>query len=142
MKIALSLIISLAVSATSAFAQNLPKTDESLTAWYAALQKPDITALQEMMAPEDFAPFEYEIKDFEVKQNREEFIASMDEWLGAISGGSIEYKITDAYEGGYSVLVCYRFVDSELLASEDVGVYDTKITGISQVAKGDKCIGF
>lgn len=142
MKIALSLAISLAVSATSVFAQDLPETNESLTAWYAALQKPDVVALQEMMSPEDFAPFEYEIKDFDVKQNRKEFIASMDEWFGAISGGSIAYKITDAYEGGYSVLVCYRFVGSELLAAEDVSVYDTKITGISQVGKGDKCTGF
>lgn len=142
MKIVLSIAAGLVLTATIVFAQELPKTDESLTAWYAALQKPDVTALEALMAPEDFSPFEYEIKDFEVTQNRKEFIASMDEWLGAIAGGTIEYKITEAYEGGYNVLVCYRFVDSELLAAEEVGVYDTKITRVSQVSKGDKCADF
>ncbi|MEP3524047.1 MAG: hypothetical protein ABJN24_01335 [Hyphomicrobiales bacterium] len=142
MKRTLSIAAGLVLTATTVFAQELPKTDESLTAWYAALQKPDAIALEALMAPEDFVPFQYEIKDFEVTQNRKEFIASMDEWLGAISGGTIEYKITDAYEGGYNVLVCYRFVESELLAAEAVGVYDTKITGVSQAGKGDKCTGF
>ena len=142
MKSLLGILLGSVLVASSVFAQDLPKTDESLTAWYAALQKPDVTALEALMAPEDFSPFEYEIKDFDVKQNRKEFIASMDEWLGAIAGGTIEYKITDAYEGGYNVLVCYRFVSSELLAAEEVGVYDTKITGVSQVSKGDKCTDF
>lgn len=142
MKILASIVGGCAFVASSVFAQDLPKTDESLTAWYAALQKPDVEGLKALMVPEDFSPFEYEIKDFDVKQNRAEFIASMDEWLGAISGGSIEYKITDAYEAGYSVLVCYRFVESELLAEEVVGVYDTKITSVSQLGKGDKCTGF
>ena len=142
MKKALGLIVGSFFAVSSVYAQDLPKEDESLTAWYAALQKPDVTALEALMAPENFSPFEYEIKDFDVKQDRKEFIASMDEWLGAIAGGTIEYKITEAYEGGYKVLVCYRFVDSELLAAEEVGVYDTKITRVSQVSKGDKCTDF
>ena len=142
MKIGLSIVVGFLIALTPALAEEAPKEDASLTAWYAALQKPHVEALESLMAPDDLSPFEYDIKDLSVKQNREEFIASMDEWVGAIAGGSIEYKITEAYEGGFNVLVCYRFVGSQLLAAEEVGVYDTKITRVSQVSKGDKCTGF
>lgn len=116
--------------------------DESLSGWYNALQNADVSALEGAMAAEDFSPFEYKVTDLGIEQNRSEFIASMDEWLGAISGGSIDYKIKEEFEGGFTVSVCYRFKDSEFLAEEEVGVYDTKITGVSQTGKGNTCAGF
>ena len=141
---ALSITIALLMAAmpSLAAAQTTLEKDESLTAWYTALQKADVTAMEGLMAPEDFSPFKYEITDLGIEQNRKEFIASMAEWAGAISGGSIDYKITEEGEGFYTALVCYRFVGSELLAEENVGVYDTKITSIAQVAKGDSCADF
>ena len=141
---ALSVTITLLMAAmpTLATAQTTLEKDESLTAWYAALQKPDVSAIESLMAPEDFSPFKYEITDLGIEQNRKEFIESMAEWAGAISGGSIDYKITEEGEGFYTALVCYRFVGSELLAEENVGVYDTKITSVAQVAKGDSCADF
>lgn len=65
----------------------------------------------------------------------------MAEWIGAIDGGTIEYKIVDTYEGGYTALVCYHFPDSELLAEEHVGIEDDRITGLSQTAKSEDCSG-
>lgn len=128
--------------ASAVNAQSSPEKDESLTAWYAALQKADVEALQGLMAPEDFAPFTYKVTDLDIEQNREQFIDSMAEWAGAINGGSIDYKITQEGEHTYTALVCYRFVGSELLAEESVGVYDTKITSVSQSAKADSCADF
>ena len=141
---ALSLTAALLIAAmpTLAPAQTTLEKDASLTAWYTALEKADVTAMEGLMAPEDFSPFQYEITDLGIEQNRKEFIESMAEWAGAISGGSIDYKITEEGEGFYKALVCYRFVGSELLAEENVGVYDTKITSIAQVAKGDSCADF
>lgn len=140
--LSLSVALLIATLPTFASAQTTLKKDESLTAWYAALQKADVVAMEGLMAPEDFSPFKYEITDLAVEQNREEFIESMAEWAGAISGGSIDYKITEEGEGFFTALVCYRFVSSELLAEENVGVYDTKITSVAQVAKGDSCADF
>ena len=141
---AFSLILALLMAAmpTFATAQTTLEKDESLTAWYAALQKADVPAMEGLMAPEDFAPFKYEITDLSVEQNRKEFIESMAEWTGAINGGSIDYKITEEGEGFFTALVCYQFVGSEFLAEETVSVYDTKITSIAQVAKGDSCADF
>ena len=141
---ALSLTVALFIAAmpTLATAQTTLEKDESLTAWYAALQKADVTAMEGLMAPEDFSPFTYEITDLGIEQNRKEFIESMAEWAGAISGGTIDYKITEEGEGFYTALVCYLFVGSDLLAEENVGVYDTKITSVAQVAKGDSCADF
>ena len=141
---ALSLTVALFIAAmpTLATAQTTLEKDDSLTAWYAALQKADVTAMESLMAPEDFSPFNYEVTDLGIEQNRKEFIESMAEWAGAINGGSIDYKITEEGEGFFKALVCYRFVDSELLAEENVGVYDTKITYIAQAAKGDSCANF
>ena len=141
---ALSITVALLMAAmpSLATAQTTLEKDESLTAWYAALQKPDVSAIESLMAPEDFSPFKYEITDLGIEQNRKEFIESMTEWAGAISGGSIDYKITEEGEGFYTALVCYRFVGSELLAEENIGVYDTKITSVAQVAKGDSCADF
>ena len=141
---ALSLTVALLIAAlpTLATAQTKLEKDESLTAWYAALQKADVTAMEGLMIPEDFSPFAYEITDLGIEQNRKEFIESMAEWAGAISGGSIDYKITEEGEGFFTALVCYQFVGSEFLAEETVSVYDTKITSIAQVAKGDSCADF
>ena len=140
--LSLSVALLMATMPTFATAQTTVEKDESLTAWYAALQKPDVAAMESLMAPEDFSPFKYEITDLGIEQNRKEFIESMAEWAGAINGGSIDYKITEEGEGFFKALVCYRFVGSELLAEENVGVYDTKITSIAQAAKGDSCADF
>ena len=141
---ALSITLALLMAAmpTLATAQTTLEKDESLTAWYVVLQKPDVAAMEGLMAPESFSPFKYEITDLGIEQNRKEFIESMAEWAGAINGGSIDYKITEAGEGFFTALVCYRFVGSEFLAEENVAVYDTKITSIAQVAKGDSCADF
>lgn len=139
---ALGLLVAFVMGITAVLAQ-VNRQDASLTAWFSALEKPDIVALEMLMAPEDFSPFEYEIIDFDVKQNRKEFLASMPEWVGAISGGSIEYRIIDAFEGGFTALVCYHFPGGDFLAEEEIGVYDTRITGIRQTGKDDDgCPGF
>lgn len=138
----LTVALFMATVPTIVTAQSTLEKDESLTAWYTALQKADVTAMEGLMIPEDFSPFAYEITDLGIEQNRKEFIESMAEWAGAISGGSIDYKITEEGEGFLKAMVCYRFVGSELLAEETVGVYDTKITSVAQVAKGDSCADF
>ncbi|MEP1441692.1 MAG: hypothetical protein ABJK39_01635 [Hyphomicrobiales bacterium] len=140
--LSLTIALLLATMPTLTMAQTTVEKEESLTAWYAALQKVDVAAMEGLMAPEDSSPFKYEITDLSVEQNRKEFIESMAEWAGAISGGSIDYKITEKGEGFYRALVCYRFVGSELLAEETVSVYDTKITSVAQIAKGDSCADF
>ena len=81
-----SVFLSLFLLVLPAYSQ---EQDASLTAWYKALEKADVSALQSQMIPEDFSPFEYTIADLGVTQNRAEFIDSMAEWAGAIAGGSI-----------------------------------------------------
>jgi len=125
-----------------AAAQSTTGKDDSLTAWYIALQKADVPAMEALMAPDDVTPFKYTISDLGIEQNRKEFIESMAEWVGAIDGGSIEYKITTSSKHTYTALVCYRFVGSEFLAEENIGILDTKITSIAQTSKGDSCADF
>ncbi|MEM8794213.1 MAG: nuclear transport factor 2 family protein [Pseudomonadota bacterium] len=110
--------------------------------WYDALEIADVPSLSALIHTDEKQPFRYEVADLGITQNRDEFIASMAEWVGAISGGRIDHKVTDTTDGGVTAMVCYRFTDSELLAEEKIVLKDDKITAVTQTAKGDSCSEF
>ena len=113
-----------------------------LGAWYKALEEANVEKLEELMAPEAVQPFQYEITDLGISQSRSEFIDSMAEWVGAIDGGTITYKITASQASTVTTLVCYQFPDSNFLAEELVELRDQKIIGIKQAGKSDNCEAF
>lgn len=125
-----------------ALAQGAGAPDQTLAAWYKALEAANIEALENLMAPEEAHPFQFEIVDLGVSQNRAEFIDSMAEWVGAIDGGRIDYKITGQSANSVTAKVCYYFPDNNFMAEEIIGLADDRITGVKQESKGDTCEGF
>lgn len=137
-----SLSLGLALSPGVAHAQGAGASEATLAAWYKALEAVNIETLESLMAPEDAHPFQFEIVDLAVSQNRAEFIDSMAEWVGAIDGGTIEYKITGQNASSVTTRVCYRFPENNFMAEEIIGLANARITGVKQESKGDQCDGF
>ncbi|RUY12175.1 nuclear transport factor 2 family protein, partial [Mesorhizobium sp. M7A.F.Ca.US.005.03.2.1] len=82
------------------------------------------------------------LDDLGIVQSKQEFIASIDEWKGAVAGAAIRHRIEKSEGGVTTVVACYDFPNNDMLMQETFAVTDNRITASSQAAIAENCDGF
>ncbi|MGB7432526.1 MAG: hypothetical protein WA921_08680 [Ahrensia sp.] len=80
-----------------------------------------------------------ELTDFDVVQNRDEFIDSLVELDDALSGSRITHRVETADGPLMGVLVCYEFESNSVLNRETLTFDGGLISVVTQVPIADKC---
>jgi hypothetical protein len=106
--------------------------------WYSALLVADRTELSDMLADD----VRIKLDDLGVVQSKQEFIASIDEWKGAVAGAAIRHRIEKSEAGVTTVIACYDFPHNDMLMQETFAVAGNRITASSQTAIAENCDGF
>ena len=106
--------------------------------WYSALLVADRTELSELLADD----VRIKLDDLGVVQSKQEFIASIDEWKGAVAGAAIRHRIEKSEAGVTTVIACYDFPNNDMLMQETFAVTGNRITASSQAALAENCDGF
>lgn len=119
--------------------QNLDEKRMVLKSWYQALSPIDRELISSLLLKDAVV----ELKDYDLVQNKSEFIDALDSWEDAIEGGSIRYKLKDmAGDDGMAAVVCYRFSSNQLMTEETFYFSDGKISKSIQITIADDCAGF
>lgn len=103
--------------------------------WYSALLVADRTELSELLADD----VRMKLDDIGVIQDKQEFIASIDEWQGAVAGAAIRHRIEKSENGQMTVLACYDFPENDTLMRETFTVVGGRIAASTQVAVAQDC---
>ncbi|MGX5843474.1 nuclear transport factor 2 family protein [Mesorhizobium sp. ArgA1] len=106
--------------------------------WYSALLVADRTELSDLLADD----VRMKLDDLGVVQSKQEFIASIDEWKGAVAGAAIRHRIEKSEAGVTTVIACYDFPNNDMLMQETFAVTGNRITASSQAALAENCDGF
>jgi len=106
-----------------------------ISRWYSALLVADRTELADLLADD----VRIKLEDLGVVQSKQEFIASLDEWKGAVAGAAIRHRIEKSEGGVTTVIACYDFPDNDMLMQETFAVADNRITASSQAAVAENC---
>ena len=106
--------------------------------WYSALLVADRTELSDLLADD----VRIKLDDLGVVQSKQEFIASIDEWKGAVAGAAIRHRIEKSEAGVTTVIACYDFPNNDMLMQETFAVAGNRITASSQAAIAEDCDGF
>ncbi|RUU32937.1 nuclear transport factor 2 family protein [Mesorhizobium sp. M6A.T.Ca.TU.002.02.2.1] len=106
--------------------------------WYAALLVADRTELSDLLADD----VRIKLDDLGVVQTKQEFIASIDEWKGAVAGAEIRHRIEKTEGGVTTVIACYDFPKNDMLMQETFAIADNRITASSQAAIAENCDGY
>jgi hypothetical protein len=116
------------------------RADDSalISRWYSALLVADRTELADLLADD----VRISLDDLGVMQSKQEFIASLDEWKGAVPGAEIRHRIEKSEGGVTTVIACYDFPSNDMLMQETFAVTDNRITASSQAAIAENCDGF
>ena len=109
-----------------------------ISRWYSALLVADRTELADLLADE----VRIKLDDLGVVQSKQEFIASLDEWKGAVAGAAIRHRIEKSEGGVTTVIACYDFPDNDMLMQETFAVTNNRITASSQSAIAENCEGY
>jgi hypothetical protein len=109
-----------------------------ISRWYSALLVADRTELSELLADD----VRIRLDDLGVVQNKQEFIAAIDEWQGAVAGAAIRHRIEKTEDGVTTVTACYDFPDNDMLMQETFAIADNRITASSQASIAENCDGF
>ena len=109
-----------------------------ISRWYSALLVADRTELADLLADD----VRIKLDDLGVVQSKQEFIASLDEWKGAVAGAAIRHRIEKSEGGVTTVIACYDFPDNDMLMQETFAVADNHITATSQAAIAENCEGY
>ncbi|RWC59104.1 nuclear transport factor 2 family protein [Mesorhizobium sp.] len=109
-----------------------------ISRWYSALLAADRTELSDLLADD----VRIQLEDLGIVQNKQEFIASIDEWKGAVAGAAIRHRIEKSEGGVTTVVACYDFPNNDMLMQETFAVADNRITASSQAAIAENCDGF
>ncbi|QKC81173.1 nuclear transport factor 2 family protein [Mesorhizobium sp. NZP2077] len=109
-----------------------------ISRWYSALLVADRTELADLLADD----VRIKLDDLGVVQSKQEFIASLDEWKGAVAGAAIHHRIEKSEGGVTTVIACYDFPDNDMLMQETFAVADNRITASSQAAIAENCEGY
>ena len=105
---------------------------------YRPLVFGDRTSLAELLSDDA----RIRLHDIGVEQTKPEFIASMDEWRGAVAGATIRHRIEKAETGLVTVIVCYDFPGNDLLTRESFALSGSRITASSQETIAESCSGY
>ena len=106
-----------------------------ISRWYSALLVADRTELADLLADD----VRIKLEDLGVVQSKQEFIAALDEWKGAVAGAAIRHRIEKSEGGVTTVISCYDFPDNDMLMQETFAVTDNRITASSQAAIAENC---
>ncbi|MGX5850518.1 nuclear transport factor 2 family protein [Mesorhizobium sp. PL10] len=106
--------------------------------WYSALLVADRTELSDLLADD----VRIKLDDLGVVQSKQEFIASIDEWKGAVAGAAIRHRIEKSEADVTTVIACYDFPNNDMLMQETFAVTGNRITASSQAALAENCDGF
>ena len=106
--------------------------------WYSALLVADRTELSDLLADD----VRIKLDDLGVVQSKQDFIASIDEWKGAVAGAAIRHRIEKSEAGVTTVIACYDFPNNDMLMQETFAVTGNRITASSQAAIAENCDGF
>ena len=109
-----------------------------ISRWYSALLVADRTELADLLADD----VRIKLDDLGIVQSKQEFIASLDEWKGAVAGAAIRHRIEKSEGGVTTVIACYDFPDNDMLMQETFAVTDNRITASSQAAIAENCEGY
>jgi hypothetical protein len=116
------------------------RADDSaiISRWYSALLVADRTELSDLLADD----VRIKLDDLGVVQNKQEFIAAIDEWQGAVAGAEIRHRIEKTEGGVTTVIACYDFPNNDMLMQETFAVTDNRIVASSQAAIAENCDGY
>lgn len=103
--------------------------------WYAALLVADRTELSDLLADD----VRIKLDDLGVVQTKQEFIASIEDWQGAVAGAEIRHRIEKTEGGVTTVIACYDFPNNDALMQETFAIADNRITASSQAAIAENC---
>ena len=103
--------------------------------WYAALLVADRTELSDLLADD----VRIKLDDLGVVQTKHEFIASIDDWEGAVAGAEIRHRIEKTESGVTTVIACYDFPNNDVLMQETFAIAENRITASSQAAIAENC---
>ncbi|TIL69292.1 nuclear transport factor 2 family protein [Mesorhizobium sp.] len=106
-----------------------------ISRWYAALLVADRTELSDLLADD----VRIKLDDLGVVQTKQEFIASIDDWEGAVAGAEIRHRIEKTEGGVITVIACYDFPNNDVLMQETFAIADNRITASSQAAIAENC---
>ena len=106
--------------------------------WYSALLVADRTELSELLSDDA----RMKLDDIGVVQTKQDFIASIDEWQGAVAGAAIRHRIEKREKGETTVLACYDFPSNDTLMRETFTLAGGRITASTQTAVGQDCSAY
>ncbi|TPL47324.1 nuclear transport factor 2 family protein [Mesorhizobium sp. B2-4-6] len=106
--------------------------------WYSALLVADRTELSDLLADE----VRMKLDDIGVVQTKEDFIASIDEWQGAVAGAAIRHRVEKSEDGETTVLACYDFLSNDTLMRETFTVAGGRIVASTQTAVAQDCSAY
>ncbi|ESZ25512.1 MULTISPECIES: hypothetical protein [unclassified Mesorhizobium] len=109
-----------------------------ISRWYSALLVADRTELSDLLADD----VRIKLDDLGIVQSKQEFIASIDEWKGAVAGAAIRHRVEKSEGGVTTVVACYDFPNNDMLMHETFAVSDNRITASSQATIAENCDGF
>lgn len=109
-----------------------------ISRWYSALLVADRTELADLLADD----VRIKLDDLGIVQSKQEFIASLDAWKGAVAGAAIRHRIEKSEGGVTTVIACYDFPNNDMLMQETFAVADNRITASSQAAIAESCEGY
>lgn len=106
--------------------------------WYSALLVADRTELSDLLADD----VQIKLDDLGIVQNKQEFIASIDDWQSAVAGAAIRHRVEKTEAGVTSVIACYDFPSNDMLMQETFAISGNRITASSQAALAESCEGY
>ncbi|SFO42538.1 hypothetical protein SAMN03159463_01850 [Mesorhizobium sp. NFR06] len=106
--------------------------------WYSALLVADRSELSDLLADD----VRMKLDDIGVVQTKQDFIASIDEWQGAVAGAAIRHRIEKSENGQITVLACYDFPSNDTLMRETFTVAGGRITASTQTAVAPDCSAY
>ena len=106
--------------------------------WYSALLVADRTELSGLLADD----VRMKLDDIGVVQTKRDFIASIDEWQGAVAGAAIRHRVEKRENGQTTVLACYDFPNNDTLMRETFTVAGGRITASTQTAVAQDCSAY
>ena len=109
-----------------------------ISRWYSALLVADRTELSDLLADD----VRIKLEDLGIVQSKQEFIASIDQWKGAVAGAAIRHRIEKTEAGVTSVIACYDFPSNDMLMQETFAISGNRITASSQAALAESCEGY
>ena len=129
-----------AIAIAFIFSASFPASaDETvIQRWYEALLAVDRVGLSAVLAEDA----RIRLDDLGIEQTKAEFIASMDEWQGAVAGAQIRHKVEAAQGKMTTVVACYDFPQNDILMRETFSISDGLITENTQATVAEDCASY